>query len=95
VVEAIGPGFYRAPEVALGVGRAVRAYRTARGLTQEELAKRLLLHLAAVSRLEAGEQTPDLETLVRLARHLGLSFTVRITPAGTDLTIDDGASEGA
>ena len=43
----------------------------------------------ALASLEAGKHTPDLETLVRLARRLGLDLTVRVTPRGATLEASD------
>jgi transcriptional regulator with XRE-family HTH domain len=58
-------------------------------LTQEQLARRLALHQSQVARLEAGNHTPTLETLVRLARHLGMTLTVTATPTRTILVATD------
>ncbi len=86
-VEEIGPGFYRAPEVARQLAQAIAAYRAAHGLTQEQFGRLLLLHQSQIARLEAGQHTPTLETLVRLARHLGLTLTVTATPDGATLAV--------
>jgi ribosome-binding protein aMBF1 (putative translation factor) len=87
-VEEVGPGFYRAPGVATQLGEAVAAYRAARGLTQRQLGRALFLHQSQVARLEAGQHTPALETLVRVAHHLGLTLTVRVTPGGASLSVE-------
>jgi len=51
----------------------VRRLRKAAGLTQEQLGERCSMDLSAVSRLERGHRNPRLDTLVRLARALGVS----------------------
>lgn len=84
-VEELGPGFYRAPEVAEQLGSAIVAYRAAHRVTQKQLARTLALHQSQIARLEAGQHTPSLETLVRVARHLGLSPTLTVTPEGASL----------
>lgn len=55
-------------------------YRTDHGLSQTALARQLGLHQPAVARLEAGDHEPSLATLARLARGLGIDFSVEITP---------------
>jgi transcriptional regulator with XRE-family HTH domain len=34
----------------------------------------------AIARLEAGDHTPSIDTLVRLSRGLGMRFRLEITP---------------
>ena len=50
----------------------LRRLRTAKGLSQEELAGRAGLHASEVSRLERGVREPRLGTIARLARGLGV-----------------------
>jgi len=83
----LGPGFYRAPTVARQLAEVVSAFRAERGLTQEQLGRMLLLHQSQIARIEAGQHTPAIETLVRIAHHLGLTFAVQITPAGASLSL--------
>ena len=52
----------------------LKTLRTARGLTQVELAKKMKLKQAYVARLESGEEhNPTLSTLKKLAKALGVS----------------------
>jgi transcriptional regulator with XRE-family HTH domain len=52
----------------------LKALRTARGLTQVELAKKMKRKQAYISQLESGtENNPTLDTLRRLAKALGVS----------------------
>lgn len=83
----VGPGFYRAPTVARQLAEAVRAYRTEHHLTQEQLGRSLSLHQSQVARIESGQHTPEIETLVRLAHHLCLTFTVQVGPTGASLSL--------
>lgn len=49
----------------------LKALRTARGLTQVELAKKMKMKQAYIAQLETGKETnPTLATLRRLARAL-------------------------
>ncbi len=54
------------------VGRNLRAYREARGLSQEALGDACGLHRTEISPLERGGRDPRLSTIVRLARGLGV-----------------------
>jgi ribosome-binding protein aMBF1 (putative translation factor) len=86
-LRAVGHGpAHPAGKAARELGRLVAAYREARGLTQVALGERLGWPQPNVARLEAGHRTPDLATLDRLARRLGLEVTVRATPGG--LTVE-------
>ena len=66
--------------LARAVANQVIAYRAEHDLTQSELAKLLGMHQPQVARIEAGDHTPEILTLVRLSRTLGLEFHIDITP---------------
>ena len=68
-----------APARALAI-RLV-AYRSERGLSQGQLAALIGVSQPQVSRWEAGDHMPTVETLVRLADRLGMAFSIEITPA--------------
>lgn len=55
------------------LGENLKALRTARGLSQEELACRLHVVRQTVSKWERGLSVPDAEMLVCIARELGVS----------------------
>ena len=59
----------------------LREARERRGLTQQQLARRLGRTQSMVARWESGEHEFTLGTLARLAEALGCHFTVRF-PAG-------------
>lgn len=53
--------------------RLALAARRRTGYTQEDLASRCCLHVSYISKMEAGTGLPGINTLVRLARSLGVS----------------------
>lgn len=55
-------------------------YRAEHELSQRALAAKLGMKQPAIARLEAGDHTPSIETLVRLSRGLGMRFRLDITP---------------
>jgi transcriptional regulator with XRE-family HTH domain len=56
-------------------GARLRELRAAADLSQRELAKRCGTSAAAISNFEAGNNSPTLGTLVRLAEALGCNVT--------------------
>jgi ribosome-binding protein aMBF1 (putative translation factor) len=90
---AVGPGIKalrarRSPdEMALirDVSRRITEYREAHGLSQRALAQQLGMPQPNLARLELGLHAPTLDTLARLARTLGMSFAIEITPDGIRL----------
>jgi transcriptional regulator with XRE-family HTH domain len=57
------------------LGRAVRAVRTERGLSQVELAEATGFIQAWISHVERGARNPSWENVVRLAQGLGISVS--------------------
>ena len=57
------------------VRKRLRAFRLAKGFTQEQLCEKAGLSLDAVSRIEGGSRSPTLDTLERLASALGVSVS--------------------
>lgn len=52
-------------------GQTVRAARTEKSLSQEQLAERSDLAMTYVGEVERAEKMPSLETIVKLSRGLG------------------------
>jgi transcriptional regulator with XRE-family HTH domain len=69
------------------VGKHIKQFRTARGLTQEDLAEKLFVTRQAVSAWETGKALPDLEALERIAAALDADVTEMIygVPRSPDL----------
>ncbi len=65
---------------------ALIAARKRKGLTQEQLAKRLKQHQSFVARVESGERRIDVVELVVLARAIGVNATdlLVVTDAATE-----------
>jgi transcriptional regulator with XRE-family HTH domain len=63
-------------------GAIVRAERTARQLTQQQLAFQSQLSLTYVGEIERGERMVSLDTLKRIASALDLSGAELLTKAG-------------
>jgi transcriptional regulator with XRE-family HTH domain len=60
------------------LGARIRELREARGLTREALAQKIGMSTVYVRKLEAGERTPSLDTLDRLARALGVTLKIEL-----------------
>jgi transcriptional regulator with XRE-family HTH domain len=58
------------------LGDAIRHYRTAAGLTQEQLAKKAGLQRSYLSELESGKETEQVRRIFRVLRHLGVRMTL-------------------
>jgi len=56
------------------LAKGVRSYRRAVGLSQEELALRIGLDQAYISRIESERLNPTLETIAELAAAMGISI---------------------
>ena len=61
-------------DVKSELGRVIKQLRNQRGITQQDLAEKALLHRTYVSDIERGARNPSLETLVRLAAALQTSL---------------------
>lgn len=66
--------------LAREVAVAIVAYRAAHKLSQRALADRLGWRPSVVSRLEAAEHNPSIDTLLDLSRKLGLKMRIEVTP---------------
>jgi DNA-binding XRE family transcriptional regulator len=67
-------------------GRLI-AYRSDKGLSQRELAKRLGVSQPRVVELESGEKNPQIETLVKIAATTGIEFAFDVVPVGQEPTL--------
>ncbi len=56
------------------IGKNIKDIRTARGLTQTELAEKADLSVQFISYIETGTKRPGLETLIKIAAALGTTM---------------------
>lgn len=56
------------------IGENIKLFRQSKGLTQEELAKKLGISKSAISRYESGQREPDLDSVEKIASTLGVSL---------------------
>src|SRR5690606_13155071 len=71
----------RAAEIAYELGVLVREAREARGWTQAELAGRAGMKQHAISRFEAGDGVPTIQTLNRIADALDAELNIGLVSA--------------
>ena len=62
------------------IGRAIARMRAESGLTQRELAERAGTSQPAIARLEAGQVSPTLDTIERVAVAAGYELRVEFVP---------------
>jgi len=67
-------------ELQARVGRNLRAYRLARGLSQEAFADHLDVHRTYMGGVERGERNLTLKSLERIADRLGLDPLELLAP---------------
>jgi transcriptional regulator with XRE-family HTH domain len=68
----------------LTVGRNLRAYRKARGLSQEAFADTLGVHRTYMGGVERGERNLTLKTVERIATQIELEPLSLLTPRGEE-----------
>ena len=62
--------------------RSIIRLRTAKGLSQEDLARLLHTRKPAISRLESGRANPTIKTLQRVAEALDARLVIALEPQG-------------
>ena len=67
--------FKRRPGIRDDVGRKLRDLRKARNLTQSDLATRIGIQQSDLCRMENGQYRVGLETLVKILRECGVTFS--------------------
>jgi transcriptional regulator with XRE-family HTH domain len=77
-------GTDRSASPAIDLGRTARRLRESQSLTLVDVARRARISSAMLSRLETGRVSPSLETIVALARALGVTPSVLMQRVGTE-----------
>src|ERR1700684_3776728 len=75
---------------AIDLGRTARRLRESQSLTLADVARRARISSAMLSRLETGRVSPSLETIVGLARALGVTPAVLMQRVGAQ---DEGGAQ--
>lgn len=79
---------------AAAFGRILRLRRTAKGISQEELASRAGLHRTFVSMLERGTRAPSLDAIRKLAVGLETTAADLVEDAEAEIAVEEhGATE--
>ncbi len=65
----------------MNIGRAIRFARTARGLSQQDLALQISISSSYLSLVEAGKKDPSLPMIRAIARGLSISEDVLVLTA--------------
>ncbi len=86
--DALLPG-RPAGVAARRLGRQVRAWREAHGISQQDLAARLGMAQPNLARLEGGGVAPTLTTLALLAERLGVRVTVGPGRDAPEVLVED------
>jgi len=71
---------YEALELEYKLASALIQLRLSKGLTQEELAKKLHTKQASIARLESGSSLPSLSTVKRVAEALDAELDIAVRP---------------
>jgi transcriptional regulator with XRE-family HTH domain len=73
------------------VGARIRALRTTRSLTVQQLADRARISRRLLTQIEHGQANPSLVTVTRIARQLGIEFTnlLDATPAESPIEVHE------
>ena len=58
----------------VSMGKRIRKYRTAKGMTQSDLAEAVQKTNTTISHIEVGSGKPELNTVVSIANALGVSM---------------------
>jgi transcriptional regulator with XRE-family HTH domain len=75
------------------LGLRIKALRTHKGLSQEEVAELVERSVDAISKIERGVSLPSLDTLIRLSEPLGVTVAELLEPLWHEGTVDPARAE--
>jgi transcriptional regulator with XRE-family HTH domain len=82
--ESVGDPDFAQEWERTAVARLVAAqlieYRADHKLSQKKLGELIGMKQPYITRLESGEHNPDIETLIKISRALGIEFVIDIAP---------------
>lgn len=81
------------PSLATALGTAIKRARTARGLTQGELAQRVGISQSWLCQIERGNRVFAIDVLEELLRGLGVTMVVRFEDCGVSPTMEEVQNE--
>lgn len=67
-------------DILYDISMRIFNYRTENNLSQKELANKLEVTQAMVSKLESGQYNPSIEQLWKISKKINLKFTVSLDP---------------
>lgn len=67
------------------IAQNIKRLRAEKGMTQEALARSADLPLGTISRIEAGNSIPRVDTAEKLARGLGVTIAELLANSGTEV----------
>lgn len=72
-------------------GEKLKRLREEKGLTQENIARKLCISRATVSKYESGRRKPDIETMKTLSKYYGVSvdYIIGMTETAAFSSIDE------
>lgn len=71
-------------DIAKQIGKRIRNYRTAMGLSQEKLAENCGCHPTYIGQLERGEKNATIESIERISSALGVSLSKLFEKIGAE-----------
>ncbi len=75
-------------DLAKIIGQRIRNYRTAQGLSQEDLAELARCHPTYIGQIERGEKNPTLESIEKISSALSISLSQLFEKLGSDEPTD-------
>ena len=79
--DPLGKELLEEAEMEASIISAIIKQRSARGLSQRDLASLCNIPQSSIARIESNKTIPRLDTLLKICKHLGLSIKILPTPS--------------